>query len=710
VKIASYLTFFIYFIFLSAPAEAITNKKIAPSLTANVINISDDGNTIHAFGEVQIVFGNQKLKASSLKYNKLTDKIEAIGPLILTIENNVLFLAEQAFLDSDLNNLTLVRAKFILANSLEIFSTKVNKTDGKLTNFYETVASTCKICNKTQVPLWEIRAKKIIHNSDTKQVHFYKSKFVFLGIPLAYLPILRVPDPSVKRFKGFLVPELDYSNTLGTKIKLPYFLTLGEHSDVIIEPTINKKGNNALGIKFQRLFASSDLNLNMFATNETAPEKKLSGYIFTNYAQRIKNNSQLNLQFQRTTDQKLFSRLKDENLKFTESFASFKRQDKSFIAKTGLYQSTYQNSTIPNANMPNINHHTSLFYVFNPKKIGGQANLSLKLNAYQRESVENGDLGRDAIETIGNIFWKKNVISENGFVTGISSLSTLKASQYYNDTSYKNSIQSIDQFIGIDLSIPLMSKSNKSVIIYEPKFQLVYSIPSKNTQPDEDSLHSEISVSNFSNLNRSYGFNKAEDGLRFQSSIRTSYKNSKKFQSDFFIGSTTNLNANNKFTIGSGIPNNNTNFLGEIKLNLNDQFNLKAGVISDENFGIAQNDFEINYNKSDFNIYSKFFFKKTDNISAFKSDRSELNIGTDYKLNQKISTNLNFIYDVDKRSTKNTKLTSKYKHDCLAVDFSIARNFNYASSPNPGFIFGVKFELIGVGGSVRVNKLNKCEG
>ena len=709
-KITVYLTFFIYFIFLSSPAEAITNKKIAPSLMADVINISDDGNTINAIGNVQVVFGNQTLKASSLKYNKLTDKIEAIGPLILTLENNVLFSADQAFLNSDLNNLSLVRAKFILASSLEIFSKKVIKTDGKLTYFYETVASTCQICNKTQVPLWEIRAEKIIHNSDTKQVHFYKSKFIFLGIPLAYLPILRVPDPRVKRYNGFLVPELNYSNTSGAKIKLPYFLTLGDHSDVIIEPTINKKGNNALEIKFQRLFANSDLNLNMLGIHESAPEKKLSGYIFTNYAQRLKNNSQLNLQFQRATDQNLFSRLKDENLKFTESFASFKQQNKAFLGETGLYQSNYQNSKIPHVNMPNINHHTSLFYVFNPQNIGGQANLSLKLNAYQRESVENGDLGRDAIETIGDIFWKKNMIYETGFVTGISSLSTLKASQYYNDTSYKNSIQSIDQFIGIDLSIPLVSKSNKSLIIYEPKFQLVYSMLSKNTKPDEDSQHSEISVSNFFDLNRSYGLNKAEDGLRFQSSIRTSFKNSKNFQSDLFIGSTTNLNADNKFTIGSGIPNHNTNFLGEIKLNLNDQFNLKAGVISDENFEIAQNDFEINYNKSDFNIYTKYFFKKTDNISAFKSDRSELNIGTDYKLNRKISTNLNFIYDVDKRSTKNTKLTSKYKHDCLAVDFSIERDFNHASSPSPGFIFGVKFELIGVGNSVRVNKLNKCEG
>ena len=707
-KIASYLIFFIYFIYLSGPADAITGKKIPPSLMADVINISEDGNTIHAIGDVEVAFDNQTLKAHSLKYNKSTNKIEATGPLTLAQGKNVVFYAEKAFLDSDLSNLTLVRAKFILANSLEIFSKEIKRTDGKFTNFYETVASTCKICNKTHVPLWEIRAKKIIHNSDTKQIYFYKSKFIFSGIPLAYLPILRVPDPSIKRFNGFLIPELNYSNTLGAEIKLPYFLTLGKHSDIILEPTFNKKSNNSLGVKYRRLFKNSDLHLNMFAINETVSEKKLNGYIFTNYTQRLKNNSQVNLQLQRTSDQRLLSRQKGENLKFTESFVSFKRQDKAFIGETGLYQSNYQNSKIPHVNMPNINHHTSLSYVFNPSKLGGQANLSLKLDAYQRESIENGDLGRDAVTTIGNIFWRKNVIYQTGFVAGMRSLSTLKASRYYNDTNYENSIQSFNQITGIDLSIPLVSKRRNSILIYEPKLQLVYSIPAKNTEPNEESLHSEISVSNFSDLNRSYGFNKTEDGLRFQSSIRITYRNSKNFDGDFFIGNTTNFNGGNEFTIGSGIPSNNTNFLGAVKLNFNDQINLKAGVISDKDFRISQNDFEINYNKYDFNMYSRLFFKKKDNISAFKKDRSELNIGTDFKFNHKISTNLNFIYDMSNRNTKNTKLTSKYQHDCMAVDFSISRDFNHDNSLNPGFLFGIKFELIGLGNSARTQKLNNC--
>ena len=63
---------------------------------ADVINISEDGNTIHAIGDVEIAFGNQTLKAHSIKYNKLTDKIEATGPLTLAQGKNVVFSAEKA--------------------------------------------------------------------------------------------------------------------------------------------------------------------------------------------------------------------------------------------------------------------------------------------------------------------------------------------------------------------------------------------------------------------------------------------------------------------------------------------------------------------------------------------------------------------------------------------------------------------------------------
>ena len=46
----------------------------------------------------------------------------------------------------------------------------------------------------------------------------------------------------------------------------------------------------------------------------------------------------------------------------------------------------------------------------------------------------------------------------------------------------------------------------------------------------------------------------------------------------------------------------------------------------------------------------------------------------------------------------------------MAVDFSVSRDFNHNSSRNPGFLFEIKFELLGLGNSVKLNELQKCKG
>ena len=74
------------------------NDKLVPSLMADVIQISEDGNTIHASGDVQITFGDQTLKALSVKYSKLTNKIEASGPLTLSQGTKTIFFAKVLYI------------------------------------------------------------------------------------------------------------------------------------------------------------------------------------------------------------------------------------------------------------------------------------------------------------------------------------------------------------------------------------------------------------------------------------------------------------------------------------------------------------------------------------------------------------------------------------------------------------------------------------
>ena len=56
-------------------------------------------------------------------------------------------------------------------------------------------------------------------------------------IPVLYFPKFFHPDPTVKRQSGFLKPEINNSNILGSSITLPYFKTISKNKDLTITPT-----------------------------------------------------------------------------------------------------------------------------------------------------------------------------------------------------------------------------------------------------------------------------------------------------------------------------------------------------------------------------------------------------------------------------------------------------------------------------------------
>ena len=53
----------------------------APSLIADVITVTEDGHTIIAKGNVEVSYNNIKLNAEVISYDKLTDQINARGPI-----------------------------------------------------------------------------------------------------------------------------------------------------------------------------------------------------------------------------------------------------------------------------------------------------------------------------------------------------------------------------------------------------------------------------------------------------------------------------------------------------------------------------------------------------------------------------------------------------------------------------------------------------
>ncbi|WP_208434860.1 putative LPS assembly protein LptD, partial [Bartonella taylorii] len=88
---------------------------------------------------------------------------------------------------------------------------------------------------------WQIKAKKIIWNSTTKTIQFEDGHFEIFGIPIFRFPILKLPDPNVKRVSGLFAPHLFYTDHLGVGVKNSYFWNLSPHYDFTLAPTFYTK-------------------------------------------------------------------------------------------------------------------------------------------------------------------------------------------------------------------------------------------------------------------------------------------------------------------------------------------------------------------------------------------------------------------------------------------------------------------------------------
>ncbi len=84
---------------------------------------------------------------------------------------------------------------------------------------------------------WSIKSEEISHNKEKKQISYKNAFLNIYDIPILYFPKFFHPDPTVKRQSGFLKPEINKSNVLGSSFTQPYFKVLSNNKDFTFSPT-----------------------------------------------------------------------------------------------------------------------------------------------------------------------------------------------------------------------------------------------------------------------------------------------------------------------------------------------------------------------------------------------------------------------------------------------------------------------------------------
>jgi len=112
-------------------------------------------------------------------------------------------------------------------------------SDQKETVINNGIFTSCKL--NDNCPPWSIKAEKITHDKIKKDMIYKNAILKIYDVPVLYFPKFFHPDPSVKRRSGFLQPQFNNSETLGSSLYIPYFKTLGPDKDLTLKPTFFEK-------------------------------------------------------------------------------------------------------------------------------------------------------------------------------------------------------------------------------------------------------------------------------------------------------------------------------------------------------------------------------------------------------------------------------------------------------------------------------------
>jgi LPS-assembly protein len=209
---------------------------------AQEINYDYTNERVSAVGNVQLYFGGSTLEADRVVYDQKTKRLHAEGNVQLTEADGTVTHAEIMDLSDDYRD-GFVDSLRLDAPEQTRFAAPRAERSGSFTIFHNGVYTACEACveDPQRPPKWQVKAARIIHDQGEKMLYFEDAQLEFLGVPLAYMPYMSAPDPTVKRKTGVLTPTYSTSSVYGLGVAVPYYWALGPNYDATFTPLITTR-------------------------------------------------------------------------------------------------------------------------------------------------------------------------------------------------------------------------------------------------------------------------------------------------------------------------------------------------------------------------------------------------------------------------------------------------------------------------------------
>lgn len=238
------------------------------TLDADNIFVDEDSNTVIAEGNVEAQYEGRVLRADRLEYNRTTDKVRAIGHVVIIDLDGTQRFAEEIETDSNLSDGYAIGFSTRLPEGGIATAESAIREPGGINALEKVVYTSCELCEGETTPTWALRARRAVLNQEDQMISYQDAVLEIAGIPVVYLPYFAHPDPNSDRRSGLLIPDFGVSSRMGVFYQQPYYWTISPSSDLTISPLVSADINPLLEMEYRKRFWSGEFEANFSFTNE----------------------------------------------------------------------------------------------------------------------------------------------------------------------------------------------------------------------------------------------------------------------------------------------------------------------------------------------------------------------------------------------------------------------------------------------------------
>lgn len=651
-----------------------------------------------ATGNVEAIYDGRRLQAEGIVYDRRQDRLILTGPIIIREGDDMLILADSGEIDQDMQNGILRGARIVMRDHVQLAARELDRSGGRFNQLVKVSVTSCRVCETGRPPLWQIRARRVIHDQQERQLYFEDAQLRVLDTPIFYLPRLRLPDPTLDRATGFLVPSIHNSSLLGVGVRVPYFIRLGDDKDLTVTPFLTTK-TRTLELRYRQAFRNGRIEFEGAVSDDDIGNSGRRGYLFGKGEFDLRNDFKLRFHIEAVNDKAYLLDYSYSEKDRLDSEIEIERARRDEYVRGALTYFRSLRAGESNSTLPTVVGNAEWERRIHPAGLGGEIRLGMLAHSHARSSglVTDGpdpDIwadGRDVARLTFSADWRRGWTLPGGVLAKVRAGMTadhfeIRQAGLTSDSSATEFTPSTE----LELRWPLLNTdAGGATNVIEPVVQLAWAGGSNPFIPNDESTRVEFDEGNLFSTSRFTAPDRRERGLSGAWGVSWTRFDPSGLQTALAVGQLvrdeqqlepTGLDS---FTSSSGLNGKVSDLLVAGQIRTGGGLVLTARSLFDDRLDTTKAEARAAWYSDKGSLGATYVWLGRDPAENRAATISEWMFDGSYRLSQHWTGSANWRYDVVADDSVRAGVGLTYLNECVEISLTASRRFTASAVLSP---------------------------